>query len=142
MKNSLKEKLWAFITENNPDLMFNLQEGYSVPTYLEDKVMKVMPMVEVFLRKGKAEHEIEQLILMELTKDLRPSKYNYIKDVITRDFPNECYKFREAGVLTYECINMLEACNDIFITFDFNEDKEDHRLRHAIIARVHDYLSI
>ncbi|WP_333887393.1 hypothetical protein [Sphingobacterium siyangense] len=143
MYKNLKEKLWAFITQNNPDLMFTLQEGYSVTTYLEDKIQKVMPMVMDLISESKPGHVIEELALLKMTKELRPSRFNYIKDVVTRDFPVEFNKFREAGVLTYECINMIEACNDIFETFGFSEDKpEDNRLRHAVIARVHDYLSI
>lgn len=143
MYKNLKEKLWAFITQNNPDLMFTLQEGYSVTTYLEDKLQKVMPMVLDLIAEGKEGHAIEELAISEMTRELRPSRFNYLKDVIARDFPLEYNKFREAGVLTYECINMIEACNDIFEAFGFSEDKtEDNRLRHAIIARVHDYLSI
>lgn len=143
MYENLREKLWAYITHNNPDLMFTLQEGYSVKTYLEDKIHKVMPMVLDLISEGKPGHAIEELALQEMTKELRPSRFNYIKDVVTRDFPTEYNKFREAGVLTYECINMIETCNDIFETFGFCETKqEDNRLRHAVIARVHDYLSI
>jgi len=143
MYKNLKEKLWAFITQNNPDLMFTLQEGYSVTTYLEDKITKVMPMVMDFLAEGKEGHAIEELALLEMTKELRPSKFNYIKDVLASEFPSEHGKFREAGVLTYECINMIEACNDLYLSFDFSEaNQKDIRLRHAIIARIHDYLSI
>lgn len=143
MKKKLRANLWAFITQNNPELMFNLQEGYSVMTYLDDKVEKIQPMVINLLEEGKEIHVIEELVLLEMTKDLRPSKFNFIKEVIEQDFPDEYHKFREAGVLTYECINMIEASNDIFITFDFREDNiQDNRLRHALIARIHDYLSI
>lgn len=143
MYENLKEKLWAYITQNNPDLMFNLQEGYSVKTYLEDKIHKGMPMVMDLISENKPGHAIEELALLEMTKELRPSRFNYIRDVVTRDFPTEYNKFREAGVLTYECINMIECCNDIFESFGFREEEqEDNRLRHAVIARVHDYLSI
>lgn len=123
--------------------MFNLQEGYSVSTYLEDKISKVMPYVLKQIEEGKEGYAIDELALLEMTKDLRPSKFNYIKDVIEHDFVDQFHKFREAGVLTYECINMIEACNDLFTNFDFREGNTvDNRLRHAIIARLHDYLSI
>lgn len=35
MKTTLKEKLWDYIIENNPELMFSLQEDYSVQKYLD-----------------------------------------------------------------------------------------------------------
>ncbi|MDR2272012.1 MAG: hypothetical protein LBF27_13995 [Sphingobacterium sp.] len=143
MYNNLREKLWAFIIQNNPDLMFTLKDGYSVSTYLDDKISKAMPLVMDLIASGKEGHAIEELALLELTRELRPSKYNYIKEVIAQDFPEHYHRFREAGVLTFECINIIEACNDLFVTFDFREDKTtDNRLRHAIIARIHDYLSI
>lgn len=143
MYKNLKEKLWAFIIQNNPDLMFNLQEGYSVTTFLEDRVSKTMPLVMSWLEEGKEGYVIEELAIMEMTKELRPSRFNYIKDVLARDFPLENKKYAEAGVLTYECINMMEACTDLFSSFEYKDEmKVDNRMRHAIIARIHDYMSI
>ena len=53
-----------------------------------------------------------------------------------------CYKkFREAGVLTYELINMLEACQPVFDTIVLTEDNADDRmLRYAVIGTIEEYL--
>jgi hypothetical protein len=48
---------------------------------------------------------------------------------------------KENGTLTYEVINIMEACKGIFSSFDFNNENETNRhLRYAIIGQVHDYL--
>lgn len=141
MYNQLKERLWAYITENNPDLMFGLQDGYSVTNYLEDKVSKVMPLVMNLLEKGKEGHVIQELALNEMTRELRPSKFLYLKELLLREFPSEYLKYVEYGVLTYELLNLIELCKDVFETFCFGETtREDSYLRHAIIARVHEHL--
>lgn len=141
MVEKLKEKLWAFIVHNNPDLMLGLQEDYSVTRYLEEKVNGILPMVDSLLAEGKPQYAIEELALNELTADLKPSKFLYIRSVLEEEFPDDFKRLSEDGVLTYEVVNLIEACQEIFETFHFSlENEDDRHLRYAIIAQVHDYL--
>jgi len=141
MQNLLMEKLRAYIVHNNPELLLNLQGGQSFTRYLEDKVSCVMPMVLELVEAGKPGYVIEELCLNALTEDLRPSKFHYLQRVLEEDFPSNYSVFRESGVLTYETVNLIEACKEVFDAFGFNEENEDDRLlRHAIIAQVHSYL--
>lgn len=142
MQTVLKEKLQAYITVNNPEVLNELQAGLSVSAYLEDKVSAVMPLVLHLLEEGKPSYIIEELALKEMTASLRPSKFNYIKELLESDFLDSYQAFSTAGVLTYECINLIEACKDIFETFSFSEDNEDDRfLKYAVIAKIHEYLN-
>ena len=121
--------------------MFNLQADYSVSQYLEDKVSKVMPQVLVLLGEGKPGHAIEELVMEELTTELKPSRYLYLQEVLSTEFKTEYQQFREAGVLTYETVNLIDYCADVFEGFAFNQETQrDIRLRHAIIAKLHQYL--
>jgi hypothetical protein len=132
MHNLLKEKLKAYIQQNNPELLIRLQESFSVTTYLEDKVSKVMPTVLRLLEEEKPGYVIEELAMAELTEELRPSRFNYLQEILEEDFPKEYEAFKKAGVLTYETIN----------NFPFTEDNEDDRfLRYAVIAKISDYLN-
>ena len=136
------EKLRAYITEHNPDLLLQLQGNFSVTQYLEDKVASVMPMVKELLSEGKANYVIEELCMNELTADLRPSKFDYLKTILEEDFPDDYNRMAEAGVLTYEVVNLIEACKEVFGTHGFTEENEDNRfLRYAVIAEIHDYLT-
>lgn len=136
------DKLRAYVTEHNPDLLLQLQGNFSVTQYLEDKVSNVMPMVKQFIAEGKATYIIEELCLQEITIDLRPSKFDYLKNVLEEDFPNDYNRMAEAGVLTYEVVNLIEACKSVFETHGFTEENEDNRfLRYAVIAEIHDYLN-
>ncbi|SDE88113.1 hypothetical protein SAMN05216464_110168 [Mucilaginibacter pineti] len=142
MHNLLKEKLKAYIQQNNPELLIRLQESFSVTTYLEDKVSKVMPTVLRLLDENKPGYVIEELAMAELTEELRPSRFNYLQVILEEDFPKEYAAFKYAGVLTYETINLTEACKDLLDNFPFTEDSEEDRfLRYAVIAKISDYLN-
>ena len=141
MVEKLKEKLWAFIVHNNPDLMLNLQEEYSVTKYLDEKVNGILPKIDALLKEEKPQYIIEELCLNEITADLKPSKFLYIRSVIEEEFPDDFKRLSEDGVLTYEVVNLIEACRETFEAFEFSEENEgDRHLRYAIIAQVHDYL--
>ncbi|WP_313156026.1 hypothetical protein [Sphingobacterium multivorum] len=128
MHQQLKESLWAYIVHNNPELMFNLQEEYSVTRYLEDKVSSVMPKVLQLLEQDKPGHVILELCMEELTNDLKPSKYHYIKKVLKQEFGLFYERFKEEGILTYEAINLIEHCEPIFKELSFCRDNEDNEL--------------
>ncbi|WP_199119250.1 DUF1896 family protein [Pedobacter sp. ASV28] len=141
MQKVLTEKLRAYLVNNNPDLLLKLQGDTSITKFIEDKVSMVMPMVLQLLEEGKPGYVIEELCLNTLTEDLRPSKFNYLQEILEVEFKDQYQKFKEAGVLTYETVNLVEACASIFETYEFNENTEDNRfLRYMIIAEVHDYL--
>jgi hypothetical protein len=141
MVEKLKEKLWAYIVHNNPDLMFNLQEDYSVTRYLDEKINGILPMVDRLLAENTPQHAIEELALKELTADLKPSRFLYLRSVLEEEFPDDFKRLSEEGVLTYEILNLLETCQETFETFSFSSENEGcSHLRHAIIAQVHDHL--
>ncbi len=142
MHNLLKEKLKAYIRQNNPELFIRLQESFSVTTYLEDKVSKVMPTVLRLLEEDKPAYAIEELAMNELTEELRPSRFNYLQAVLEEEFSKEYEAFKKAGVLTYETINLTEACKELLDNFPFTEDSEaDRFLRYAVIAKISEYLN-
>lgn len=141
MQKVLKEKLRAYLVHNNPDLLLKLQGDKSISNYIDDKVGNVMPTALQLIAEGKPGHAITELCMNELTEDLRPSRFNYLQELLETEFREEYQKFKEAGVLTYETVNMVEACADVFEVHGFSEANEDDRfLRYAIIAEVHDYL--
>lgn len=142
MQSMLTERLWAYIVHNNPDLMLRLQEDHSVTRYLEEKVNAVMPMVAELLGEGKPQYIIEELCLNAMTEELKPSRYQYIRTVIEEEFNTDYERMKESGTLTYEVVNLIEVCKDIFSDFDFNTENQANRhLRYAIIGQVHDYLA-
>lgn len=142
MKEMLKEKLWAYIIINNPDLMIILKEDHSVTQYLDTKVNEVMPLAEQLLNEGKPNYIIEELCINVMTEDLKPSRYQYIRSVLEEEFPRDYERLKENGTLTYEVVNLIAVCEQVFIDFDFNKENEDNRfLKYAIIGQVHDYLA-
>jgi len=142
MQMILKERLQAYIIENNPDLMLLLQVDFSVTRYLEDKVARVMPTVMRLLEEQRPGYIIQELALKEMTAELRPSRYNYLLELLEAEFEADYLRFEKAGVLTYELINMIAHCKGVFEDFKFSEAQlQDRFLRYAMLARMHDYLN-
>ena len=142
MENILREKLWAYIVHNHPDLLFRLQENQSVTSYLEEKVSNITPLIVQLVEEGNPPYQIEEQCLNVLTIDLRPSKYIYIRSVLEEDFQTDFARLHQTGTLTYEVINMLEIFKEIFDALHFSEENEDkHHIRYAIIGQIHSYLN-
>lgn len=142
MYQQLKEKLWAYIVHNNPDLMFNLQEEYNVTKYLDEKVSAVMPTVLRLLAEDKEGHAIQELAMNELTAKLKPSRYHYIQHIISEDFQDNYERLRESGLLTYETVNLVGICDKTFDQMGFSEQNEkEPTIRAAVREQVLNYLS-
>lgn len=142
MEDILKEKLWFYIIHNNPDLMFTLQEEYSVTDYLNKKVNGVKSIMEDMLSEGTPQYIIEEICLNVLTEDLKPSRFIYIRSLLAEEFEKTYTTFHKSGILTYEVINLMESCREVFETIGFtNENEEDPTLRNALIGQIADYLN-
>jgi hypothetical protein len=141
MQEMLKEKLWTYIVHNNPDLMLNLQQDFSLTDYLEQKVFNIQPLVSHLLAENKPGYIIEELCMAELTKDLRPSKFNYIRGVLEEEFELDFQRLKESGLLTYEIVNLISESETVFETLEFTEDNEQNRmLSYAIIDTIRQYM--
>lgn len=142
MEDLLKEKLWLYIIHNNPYLMFTLQEDYSVLDYLNEKISSVKSILEDMLSDGTPKYIIEEICLNVLTEDLKPSRFLYIRSLLSDEFEKTYTAFQESGILTFEVINLMENCRPIFETIGFTkENEEDPTLRNALIGQIADYVS-
>jgi len=142
MEDLLKEKLWFYIIHNNPDLMFTLQEDYSVLDYLNEKISSVKSILDDMLSDGTPKYIIEEICLNVLTEDLKPSRFLYIRSLLSDEFEKTYAAFQESGILTYEVMNLMENCRPVFESNGFTkENEEDPNLRNALIGQIADYLN-
>lgn len=143
MQEILIRKLHDYIRENNPDLLLTLQQANKVTEYLQDNVSTVDELINQLLAGNKPVFLIEELCMKELTKPLRPSRFNYLKVLLEQEFQKEYERFYQSGILTTELINMISVCDPVFDELGFSEEKEDdHHLRYAVIGAVHEYLKV
>lgn len=141
MQEMLKEKLWTYIVHNNPDLILNLQKDFSVTSYLEMKVFNVQPLVSQLLAEKNPEYIIEALCMQELTKDLLPSKFNYISNILENEFTQDFLRIKESGLLTYEIVNLISESETVFETLGFTEvNEQDRMLHYAIAGTIRQYM--
>ncbi|MEJ7682994.1 MAG: DUF1896 family protein [Segetibacter sp.] len=140
MQEVLIAKLHQYITDNNPDLLITLQQEGSVSGYLREKVAAIDLLVNGLLAAGTPAYIIEERCMDELTKELRPSKFNYLISILEEEFEADYYRLKESGLLTYEAINLLENCKPVFETFGFTvENESDRHLHYAITGAVKEY---
>lgn len=76
----------------------------------------------------------------ELTRDLRPSRFNYVKNLLEKDFESDYLHMKQSGILTWEIINLIGACEPIFEVFGFSEThKEDPEMHRAVADMISEY---
>ena len=141
MQQILIAKLHEFITQNNPDLIIALQQANTVSSFLKDKVDATGPLIDELLAENSPVYIIEEHCMDYLTKDLRPSKFNYLLSILDEEFKTIYIRFEENGLLIYEVINLIEACKAVFKTLGFTVENENNQhLRNAIVGTIKEYL--
>lgn len=140
MQHILREKLWAYVVAHNPELMLSLQEEFSVTAYLTEKVNNVMPLIETMRAEQTPQLIIEETCLEEMTAELKPSRFLYIREIMEEEFPIQFGALQESGTLTYEIVNLINECSALFEELGFRKNRENNFLRYAVIAQVDDYL--
>jgi hypothetical protein len=141
MKEQLTQKLHAYLVQNHVDLLIALQEDHRLTPYISSKIESVKELYEGLRAENRPPYVIEALCLEELTRDLRPSRFNYMKELLVQEFEQDYLRMRHSGILTYEVINLIGACEPIFEAFGFSEDNEDGRqLKYAVMGMISEYL--
>lgn len=142
MHNHLKEKLKAYITINNPDLLLRLERELELNTYLEGKISSAMPTILDLLAADKPGHVIEELALQHITTELRPSRYSYVLEMLRDRFLVHYERLSEIGMLQYVTLEILERCQEVFDEHDFKERNKDSAWLQALIrVRIRDYFT-
>lgn len=142
MQDILINKLHLYLEQNNPDMLMALEEESSVTKYLTDKINTVGSLISQLQSEDNPPYLIEEICMGVLTKDLSPSRFNYICMVLEEDFENSYYQFQLSGALKLEVINMIMECTQVFESIGFTEENENSdQLRYAIIGTISEYLA-
>lgn len=143
IRETLIQKLHGYLVHNQLDLLITLQNEQKVTAYLEDKVAAVLPLAGQCLKENRPDYVNEALCLDELTKNLRPSKFDYVRSLLEEEFSTVHWRMQEDGILTCEVINLIRYCQPVFSNLGFTEENEDDKqLRLAVIGTIHDYLHL
>lgn len=122
-------------------MLLVLPSGGGITAYLEQQVEALDNLPEILLAEGKPVHIIEETCMEVLTKNLGPSRFNYLSSLLKEEFEWIFYDWQESGILTYEVLNLLDVCAPLFKHFGFREETGDDRLlRYAVVGAVQEYL--
>lgn len=143
MQEILIRKLHAYIRDNNPELLLTLEEENRVTDYLYENVASIGGLINQLLTDNNPKSVIEEHCMEEMTRQLKPSRYNYLKAILEDEFPSEFERFHHAGILQTEIINLITVCDPVFHELNFSEEKDNDRyLRYAVIGAVHEYFKV
>lgn len=141
MQEILVGKLLEYLRDNNPDLLFELEAADKLRVWLYEKADSVQPLFEQMKSNGQPEYIIMERCLTEVTTDLRPSRYNYILNLLEQEFETNYISLTESGLLQHEIINMIGYCESVFDDLKFSEENEDNRfIQYAITGMISEYL--
>lgn len=142
MQEVLIKKLHDYLKLNNADVLLALEEKNGVTPFLSDKVASINYLVEQLKKEEKPPYIIEELCMDELTKEFRPSKYNYVNNILDEDFEFAYLQFKRSGTLLFEVINIIKECEPAFEALGFTEENESSRdLKYAVTGIIDKYLS-
>ncbi len=143
MQEILIRKLHAYIRDNNPELLLTLEEENRVTDYLYENVAAIGGLLNQQLADNKPTSVIEEHCMEEMTRQLKPSRYNYLKAILEEEFPSKFERFHHTGILKTEIINLITVCDPVFHELNFSEEKDNDRyLRYAVTGAVHEYLKV
>lgn len=141
MREKLIHNLLQYIKENNPEFLHQMENEVALMQWLSEKVKSVSALMEQMKKKRQPEYAIEESCMEELTKDLRPSRFNYIRHILDEEFENDYLRMTNSGVLRFEIINLIQQCQSTFNDLRFAEENEDNRFtRYAITGVIREYL--
>jgi hypothetical protein len=139
MKEILINKLHQYLQDNNPELLQQLEEDGTVTSWLTDKIKSIENVIAEY--DGQPDYIIEEVCINELTKELRPSKFNYISNILQEEFENDYQQFLNAGILRFEVINLITECQPVFKETGLTEENEDSSdLKNVVTGTISEYL--
>jgi Domain of unknown function (DUF1896) len=141
MEELLLNKLLEYLRENNPDILFQLEQEAGLTAYLNEKVSSVLEQIQLMKAQNQPGYIIEDACMNYMTAELRPSRYNYIIGVLSEEFKGEYNLLIESGILLPEAINIINYCETVFDDLNFSENNEDNRfMRYAITGMISEFL--
>jgi Domain of unknown function (DUF1896) len=141
MKETLIGKLLEYIRDNNPDMLFALEAEDKLRLWLYSKVESVESLWLQMETDRQPAYIIEEACLNELTRELRPSRYNYIINLLENEFEQDYKLLQQSGLLQHEAVNMIGYCDSVFNDLKFSEENEDNRfIQYAICGAISEYL--
>lgn len=141
MKEILISRLLEYVRDNNPDLLFALEAEDKLRLWLYSKADSVEQLWKQMEADKQPGYIIEETCIAELTRELKPSKYNYILNILQEEFENDYNWLHQSGLLQHEVVNMVGYCDAVFNDLKFSEENEENRfIRYAICGAMGEYL--
>jgi len=142
MEEVLMSRFQEYVVRHNPELVLKSRDSFPASRMIRERVESVLPTLKFLQDQGRDEADIISICMEILTRDLRPSKADYIRELIRTEFPVEHAALIERGLLTEAAVELMGRCSEHFVVSGFGEHNDGGMfLVHAIIAETSAYLN-
>lgn len=123
-----------------PDLLSKWQQTGILKEIIEQELHRVKPLMEQSAVDQIHPNDVLQRCLFELTEALPPSRFDYIKELLSIEFEVLHEQLLSSGLLPYESMNLIQHCEPVFEKLNFSLTNQDDRfIRYAVIAGISEY---
>jgi hypothetical protein len=142
MKELLTRQLRNYIIDNHPDLWIYLLEDKKQEEYLHSSIDVIDTLLDKLIAENHPPYMIGEVCMEELTRPLRPSGYQFVKNIAEEKYPKQFEALQRSGILLTELANIVAICGPIFEVFNFSEATEDDDyLQESITLAIKGYFN-
>jgi len=141
MEQLLIREIYGVMQQQYPDWLISLQEEKRVREFIEEKAELVGITIGNLLEEDhRPLYLVREICHWEIEDMLGPSRFCYIRELLSEQFEAAYYRLLDEGTLTTETLNLLSVCEPLFDGFACEILSEADKFReYEIIAEVDAY---
>lgn len=129
-----------YLKHHHPDLLLEWRLAGALHETIEQQLDRVQPLLNKQSTDELHPYDIVQQCLLELIAEIPPSRFDFIRELLSTEFEQQHEQLLSSGLLPYECMNLLQHCKPVLDKMNFSLTNEDESfIRYAVIAAISDY---
>ncbi len=129
-----------YLNNHHPDLLLEWRLAGALHETIEQQLDRFRPLLDKRSTEEIHPDDFVQQCLLELIAELPPSRFDFIRELLSTEFEQQHEQLLSSGLLPFECMNLLQHCKPVFDKLNFSLTNEDDPfIRYAVIAAIGDY---
>lgn len=129
-----------YLKSHHPELIMEWQQAGALKESIEQDLRRVKPLLQELSAYQLHPDDLLQQCLAELIAALPPSRSDYITELLSSEFEQLHEELLSSGLLSYECMNLIQHCKPVFEKLNFSlVNEDDPFIRYAVIGAISDY---
>lgn len=120
-----------------PDLLTGLRGSSGIEDFLDRKVRAALASLPAREFRTLSPGELEKACFARLKASLPASRYRYLHDTLSVEFPQEYEKLQRSGDTVFALLEILKESQSLFRDLKYGKPGEDARgIRYGIIESI------